>query len=98
MTDLYRIELEDFRAYRSTFLDSTEGQKVLADLIDVYLYNQVVMPQSDVDAEGLDRARDVIRYIIGKLGLGEDSATFVKGLALANVKGPQPMDQKTAEE
>ena len=44
MTDLHRKELEDFRSYGVTFLGNKTGQRVLADLIDTFHYNNIVVP------------------------------------------------------
>ena len=99
MTDLLKKELEQYREYRTTFLTSEVGQRVLADLMDVFLYNRIALPETEMGLAKCDGARDVIRYIFSRLGLGDDSSTFVKALGVANLPAPKPMDtQKTGLE
>ena len=96
MTDLYRKELEDFRDYRGTFLTNLAGKRVLGDLVDKFCYNTIQLPASDMDLAKLDGSRDVIRYILDKLGVC-DGRTFAGALAMVNVKGPEPYEQTEAE-
>lgn len=93
MTNLFRKEIEAFRDYRSVFLSNAQGQRVLADLIEAFNYNQIIIPADNLNMAKLDGSRDVIRYILQKLGFREETQNFVKALALVNVKGPEPMDQ-----
>jgi len=97
MTDLHRKELEEYRDFRSTFLGSLQGQRVLARLMDVFKYNVIQIPATPMDMAKMDGARDVIRYILDKLGYGEQAETFVKALSMVIPKGPQPYTQTEAE-
>ena len=93
-----REPIEEFRDYRVTFLGSVQGQRVLADLIQNFSYNTIQIPMANLDMAKLDGARDVIRYILGKLGF-DQASVFVKALMVAHVTAPEPMDtQITAEE
>ena len=97
MTDLHRKELEQFRDYGGTFLGSAQGQRVLVDLMTVFKYNVIQIPATPMDMAKMDGARDVIRYILDKLGYGEQAETFVKALSMIIPKGPQPYTQTEAE-
>ena len=97
MTDLHRKELEDFRAYGVTFLGNKTGQRVLADLIDNFYYNKIVVPHGAHDVAILQGQRNVIRYILGKLGFAEQTDKFIQALAISIPKAPEPYDQSEAE-
>ena len=97
MTDLHRKELEDFRAYGSTFLGNPTGQRVLADLIDTFHFNEIVNPAYAHDVALLQGSQNVIRHILGKLGFGQQTEKFVQALAISIPKAPEPYDQGEAE-
>ena len=97
MTDLQQKELEDFRAYRATFLAGVHGQRVLSDLMDVFKYNTIEKPFSSMDMAKLDGARDVIRYILDKCGFTANTEAFVRVLSSVIVNAPEPFDQGEAE-
>ena len=97
MTDLHRKELEQFRDYGGTFLGSLQGQRVLADLMKAFRYNQIQIPADDMNMAKLDGSRDVIRYILDKLGFGEKTENFVKALSMVIPEGPEPYKQTEAE-
>jgi len=97
MTDLHQKELEEYRDFRSTFLGSLQGQRVLARLMDVFKYNSIQLPATSMDMAKLDGSRDVIRYILDKMGFGEQTETFVKALSMVIPKGPQPYTQTEAD-
>ncbi len=97
MTDLHRKELEDFRAYGSTFLGKKLGQRVLADLIDTFHYNSIVVPKDAHDVAILQGSQNVIRHILGKLGFGEQTEKFIQALAISIPKAPEPYGQSKAD-
>ncbi|HDZ26740.1 hypothetical protein LCGC14_1257840 [marine sediment metagenome] len=97
MTDLNRKELEDFRAYGATFLGSKTGQRVLADLIESFMFIKIMDPNTQHNVAILQGERNVIRYILGKLGFGEQTEKFVQALAISIPKAPEPFDQTEAE-
>ena len=97
MTDLHRKQLEDFRAYGSTFLGNKTGQRVLADLIEAFGYNQIVPADSDHHIAIMEGSRNVIRYILTKLGFAERTEKFVQALAISIPEAPEPYDQGEAE-
>lgn len=97
MTDLYRIELEEFRDFGGTFLGSAQGKRVLSNLIKTFSYNKIERPLSAMDLAKLDGARDVIRYILGKIGYLEDPGKFVQALSMAIPTAPKPLDQTEAD-
>jgi len=97
MTDLHRRELEQFRDYRATFLSGVNGQRVLADLMDVFRYNKIEKPFSSMDMAKLDGARDVIRHILEKCGFTANTQAFIKVLSSVTINAPEPYDQTKAE-
>ena len=66
--DLYKSELETYRDYRSTFLASGNGQRVLADLIQAFFYNQITLPATEMD---MARAEAALRRSLARIRVAE---------------------------
>ncbi len=59
-------------AYRNVFLHSPEGQTILKDMMKASGLFQVTGIRSNEELQHLEGARDIVRRIIGFLGLSDE--------------------------